>query len=60
MKRVEKIQLSSKEKAKLESGAHRQALVELGMYSIPTHKVHKNKRKYNRKQNQNTKWQENA
>jgi hypothetical protein len=60
MKRVEKISLSSKEKAKLESGAHRQALVELGMYSIPTHKVHKNKRKYNRKQNQNTKWQENA
>ena len=60
MKRVEKIKESSSDKAKRESGAHRQALIELGMYSIPTHKVHKNKKKYNRKQNQNNKWQEDA
>ena len=57
MKRVEKYKESSKDKAKSISGAHRQALIELGMYSIPTHKVHKNKKAYNRKQNQNTKWQ---
>ena len=56
MNRVEKHRMSSKDRAKLESGAHRQALIELGMYSIPTHKVHKNKKAYNRKQNQNTKW----
>jgi hypothetical protein len=34
---------------KIESGAHRQALIDLGMYSIPTHKVHKNKKAYTRK-----------
>lgn len=60
MKRVEKHNLSSKDRAKLESGAYRQALVELGIYSIPTHKVHKNKKAYNRKQNQNNKWRENV
>lgn len=34
---------------KINSGAHRQALIDLGMYSIPTHKVHKNKKAYTRK-----------
>jgi len=56
MERVEKHRMSSEDRAKLESGAYRRALVELGMYSVPTHKVHKNKKAYNRKQNQNTKW----
>ena len=56
MKRVEKHKESSTDKFKSLSGAYRQALVELGMYSIPTHKVHKNKKNYNRKQNQNIKW----
>ena len=46
--------------AEIESGAYRQALIELGIYSIPTHKVHKNKKTYNRKSNQNTKWQDSA
>lgn len=60
MNRVEKHRMTSEDRAKLESGAHRQALIELGMYSIPTHKVHKNKKAYNRKQNQNKKWQDNV
>ena len=60
MKRVEKHKESSKDKAKSLSGAYRRALIELGMYSIPTHKVHKNKKAYNRKQYKNNKWQEDA
>ena len=60
MKRVEKHKMNSTDRAKLESGAYRRALIELGMYSIPQHKVHKNKKAYNRKQNQNNKWQEDA
>lgn len=31
------------------SGAHRKALIELGEYSRPTHKVHKNKKAFTRK-----------
>jgi hypothetical protein len=53
-----KTKLTKQELAKIDSGAHRQALIELGMYTIPTHKVHKDKNKYNRKSNQNTKWRE--
>lgn len=60
MKRVERYRESSEDKAKSLSGAYRRALIELGMYSIPTHKVHKNKKAYNRKQNQNKKWQNNV
>jgi hypothetical protein len=56
MKRVEKHKMNSKDRAKLEGGAYRQALIELGMYSIPTHKVHTNKKAYNRKQNKNIEW----
>ena len=41
--------------SKVEGGAYRKALVDLGMYSTPTHKVHTNKKKYNRKK-QNNKW----
>lgn len=55
-----KTKLTKQELAKIDSGAHRQALIELGMYTIPTHKVHQDKSKYNRKSNQNTKWRENV
>tara|TARA_R110000803_G_scaffold210248_1_gene281567 strand:+ start:236 stop:415 length:180 start_codon:yes stop_codon:yes gene_type:complete len=55
MKRVEKMKISKGYESKVEGGAYRQALVELGMYSIPTHKVHANKKKYNRKK-LNNKW----
>tara|TARA_R110000868_G_scaffold82514_1_gene232957 strand:- start:395 stop:574 length:180 start_codon:yes stop_codon:yes gene_type:complete len=55
MKRVEIISISKGYESKVEGGAYRQALVELGMYSIPTHKVHASKKKYNRKK-LNDKW----
>ena len=55
MKRVEKMSISSGYESKIEGGAYRQALVDLGIYSSPTHKVHANKKKYNRKK-QNNKW----
>jgi hypothetical protein len=60
VKKIENIKISSEDMAEIESGAYRQALIELGIYSIPTHKVHKNKKTYNRKSNQNTKWQDSA
>ena len=47
--------ISSGYESKIEGGAYRQALVDLGIYSTPTHKVHANKKKYNRKK-QNNKW----
>ena len=34
---------------KMEKTAHRRALVETGLYSVPTQKVHKNLKSYNRK-----------
>lgn len=49
------MKISKGYESKVEGGAYRQALVELGMYSIPTHKVHANKKKYNRKK-LNNKW----
>jgi hypothetical protein len=58
MKRVEKLEIDSKKRRSIESGAYRQALIELGMYSVPTHKVHKNKKAYNRKHKQQAKWQD--
>ena len=33
----------------MEKTAHRKALIESGLYSVPTHKVHKNVKNYNRK-----------
>ena len=45
---------------KVEGGAYRKALVDLGLYSVPTHKVHGNKKKYNRKDKTNKQWKENA
>ena len=55
-----KSKLTKQDIAKIDSGAHRKALIELGMYVIPTHKVHQDKSKYNRKLNQNTKWKKDA
>jgi hypothetical protein len=55
MKRVERMSISKGYESKVEGGAYRKALVDLGMYSTPTHKVHTNKKKYNRKK-QNNKW----
>jgi len=53
-----KKKLSKEQLAKIEGAAYRKALIELGMYSRPTHKVHSSKKKYNRKLNQNKKWKE--
>jgi hypothetical protein len=53
-----KLKLTKQDLAKIDSGAHRKALIELGMYTIPTHKVHQDKSKYNRKSNQNQRWKE--
>lgn len=52
------MKLTKQQLAKIDSGAHRKALVELGMYTIPTHKVHKDKSKYNRKTNKKATWKE--
>ena len=40
---------SKNEKLKAENSAYRKALVETGCYAVPQHKVHKNKKKYDRK-----------
>lgn len=53
-----KTKITKKELVGIYSGAHRQLLIELGMYVIPANKVHKDKSKYNRKLNQNTRWRE--
>lgn len=50
-----KIKFSPKEKQKINKQAHRKAVIETGQYGIPTHKVHKNKRKYDRKRDKKTK-----
>ena len=49
MKKMEKIEFSEEEIRKMEATANRKALVEEGLYSIPTHKVHKSKKAYSRK-----------
>lgn len=49
MKTKFKMTISKETIIKMNGGAHRQALIDLGMYSIPTHKVCKNKKKYTRK-----------
>jgi hypothetical protein len=41
--------ISKEDLRKMEKSAHRLALIELGMYSIPTHKVFKSKKEYTRK-----------
>ncbi len=43
--------LTEKDKRKAEKEAYRKALKESGKLSVPVHKVHKNKKKYDRKRN---------
>jgi len=47
--------LSKEDKIKIDKAAHREALIQVGLYSVPVHKVHKNKKKYNRKTKHKTK-----
>ncbi len=49
-KKIIKPVLTEKDKLKAERQALRKALKESGQLSVPIHKVHKNKKKYNRKQ----------
>tara|TARA_R110000803_G_scaffold209419_1_gene279003 strand:- start:794 stop:976 length:183 start_codon:yes stop_codon:yes gene_type:complete len=56
MERVERISITKGYNSKVEGGAYRKALIDLEMYSTPTHKVHKNKKKYNRKLKQSNEW----
>jgi regulator of replication initiation timing len=49
-KKIIKPVLTEKDKLKAERQALRKALKESGQLSVPVHKVHKNKKKYNRKQ----------
>jgi len=44
-----KIKISSETLLKMEKIAHRKALVSAGLYSRPTHKVHKGVKDYTRK-----------
>jgi hypothetical protein len=48
-KKIQKPILTEKDKLKAERQALRKALKESGQLSVPVHKVHKNKRKYDRK-----------
>jgi hypothetical protein len=47
-KKIPKPVLTEKDKLKAERQALRKALKESGQLSVPVHKVHKNKRKYDR------------
>jgi len=49
-KKINKTVLTEKDKLKAEREAHRKVLKESGQLTIPIHKVHKNKKKYSRKQ----------
>lgn len=49
MKHSCKIKFSEEEKHTINNTAYRNALIENGCYSIPQHKVCKNKKKYDRK-----------
>ncbi len=49
MKKMDKIVITKEELARIDKGAHRQALIDEGLYAIPIHKVHKNKKAYSRK-----------
>ncbi|MBN2776642.1 MAG: hypothetical protein JXR36_03320 [Bacteroidales bacterium] len=50
----EKIKFSKEEMIRAEKSGHRTALIEAGIYAVPQHKVHKNKKKYDRKQYRNS------
>jgi len=47
-KKIAKPVLTEKDKLKAERQAHRKALKESGQLTVPVHKVHKNKKKYDR------------
>jgi hypothetical protein len=49
MKKMEKIVISVETLRKIEKTAHRVALIEAGLYAIPTHKVFKSDKSYTRK-----------
>lgn len=49
-KKIKKPVLTEKDKLKAEREANRKILKESGQLSVPVHKVHKNKKKYDRKQ----------
>ena len=49
MKKMEKIVISVETLRKIEKTAHRAALIEAGLYAIPTHKVFKSDKSYTRK-----------
>jgi len=44
-----KIKFSKEAIRRMNNEAHRDSLIEEGLYAIPTHKVHKNKKAYSRK-----------
>ena len=44
------MKLTQEDINKIDKTAYRKALIECGQYSVPTHKVHKNKKAYTRKQ----------
>ena len=46
---MEKIKFNDRQLRKMEGAGHRKALIEEGLYSKPTHKVHKSKKAYSRK-----------
>jgi len=48
-KKIEKPELTEEDKEKARKAAIRKTLVDTGQHSIPRHKVHKNKKKYDRK-----------
>ena len=48
-KKIKKVRLTKEDKEKARKSAIRKALVETEQHSVPTHKVHKNKKKYDRK-----------
>ena len=48
-KKIKKVQLTEEDKEKARKSAIRKALVETEQHSVPTHKVHKNKKKFDRK-----------
>ncbi len=50
-KKIKKPVLTEEDKRKAEKAAYRNALKESGQLSVPVHKVHKNKKKYDRKRN---------
>ena len=48
-KKIKKPVLTEEDKRRAEKEAYRKALKETGRLSVPTHKVHKSRKKYTRK-----------